>query len=323
MIPEHRAAEAARTIEVAAAVLRDAQGRILLSQRPPGRHLAGYWEFPGGKIEPGESAAEALTRELDEELEIRAGPIRPLVSIRHESPEATLRLHLLEVHSWIGTPRGREGQALRWVAPEALDPRQMPAADRPLLRVLDLDGYYAISPSPAALGDAAFIDAWQACLDAGYRLLRLRPGPNERPSERLIERIDALTRAHGARWIASGDLAACFSWPAHGLHLTTRQLITLDRRPIGDDALLIASCHDLEEIRIAAALGADLVTLSPVADTPSHPGAATLGWHGFERLVRYAPLPVLALGGVGPDDWSRARAAGAFGVAGIRAFGWG
>jgi 8-oxo-dGTP diphosphatase len=309
-------------IQVAAAVLRDPEGRILVSQRPPGRHLAGLWEFPGGKVEPGESPVEALARELEEELGIRPGPSRPLVSVRHDYPEKTVRLWLHEVHSWRGEPAGREGQDLRWVTPGELHGLAMPAADRPLLRLLDLDGYYAISPSPATLGDDAFAAAWQACLEAGYRLLRLRPAPGERIGADLIARIDAMTRSHGARWIASGELAQCYAWPAHGLHLDTRQLMRLDRRPIPDDELLIASCHDLEEIRIAESLGVDLVTLSPVQSTASHPTALPLGWSDFERLVTYSPLPVLALGGVGPDDWARARAAGAFGVAGIRAFGW-
>ncbi|PKL96432.1 MAG: hypothetical protein CVV18_01745 [Gammaproteobacteria bacterium HGW-Gammaproteobacteria-8] len=307
---------------VVAAVLRDPSGRVLLSQRLPGQHLAGLWEFPGGKIEPDEDAVAALRRELEEELGIEAGACRPLVSLRHDYPEKKIRLSVFEVHGWRGEVRGREGQALRWAAPAELERLDMPAADRPLLRLLTLDGYYAISPSPAALGAEAFIEAWQACLEAGYRLLRLRPAPGERVADQLIDRIDALSRSHGARWIASGELARCYGWPAHGLHLDSRQLMTLDERPLPEESLLIASCHDLEEIRIAAALGVDLVTLSPVQATSSHPGAAPLGWADFERLVGYSPLPVLALGGVGPDDWVRARALGAFGVAGIRAFGW-
>ena len=309
-------------IQVAAAVLRDPAGRVLVSQRLPGQHLAGLWEFPGGKIEPGEDASTALMRELEEELGIQAGPCRPLVSIRHDYPEKSVRLRLFEIHRWSGEAHGREGQALRWATLDELRELDMPAADRPLLRLLELDGYYAISPSPTALGVEAFVDAWQACLEAGYRLLRLRLAPGERIADRLIERIDRLSRSHGARWIASGELAHCYGWPAHGLHLDTRQLMTLDQRPLPAENLVIASCHDLEEIRIAAALGADLVTLSPVQATASHPGAAPLGWTDFERLVGYSPLPVLALGGVGPADWVRARGAGAFGVAGIRAFGW-
>ncbi len=311
-------------IDVAAGVLRDGDDRVLVTQRLPGRHLEGRWEFPGGKIEDGEAPHRALARELAEELGIESGPMRPLVSVTHAYPEKTVRLRLFEVHSFAGTPEGREGQALKWVPVDELRALDMPEADRPLVRLLGLDAHYSISPSPASFGDAdAFLAAWQACLDAGFRLLRLRPGPGERIADSLIEAVAARTRAAGARWLASGPLETVVDWPCDGVHLTTSQLVENHRRPIGNDRLLAASCHDLEEIHMAAGLDADFVTLSPVAATISHPGALPLGWDDFERVVALSPLPVLALGGMEPDDWGRARAAGGFGVAGIRAFGWG
>jgi len=310
-------------IEVAAGVLRDAAGRVLVAQRPRGRHLGGLWEFPGGKIEPGESPADALKRELAEELGVEIGPSRPLVSVRHEYPGKIVRLRLFEVHSFAGRARGLEGQELKWAAVDELRNIDMPAADRPLIRLLELDGHYSISPPPSRFDSVdRFVEAWRGCLEAGFRLLRFRPGRGERVDGALVERLDRITRAYGARWIASGDLEQSFGWPADGIHLDTEQLMHLDRRPLPAERLVLASCHDLEEIRIAESLGADLVTLSPVAGTASHPGADPLGWDDFERVVGYAPLPVLALGGMRPEDWARARAAGAFGVAGIRAFGW-
>lgn len=310
-------------IEVAAAVIRDGDGRVLVTQRLPGRHLEGLWEFPGGKIEPGEAPNRALARELAEELGIEAGPMRPLVSVTHEYDEKTVRLRLFELHSYAGAPEGREGQALQWVDSDALRGLEMPAADRPLVRLLDLDAHYSISPSPASFGDPeVFLAGWQACLDAGFRLLRLRPEPGEAVPDVLVEAIAARTRAAGARWLVSGELDVIADWPADGVHLTTRQLVEHHRRPIAADRLLAASCHDLEEIRMAADLDADFVTLAPVSATRRQPDVMPLGWHDFERVVRHSPLPVLALGGLEPDDWGHARAAGAFGVAGVCAFGW-
>lgn len=315
--------QAVERIEVAAGVIRDAEGRVLVTQRLAGRHLEGLWEFPGGKIEAGEAPNLALARELYEELGIEAGPMRPLVGVTHAYAEKTVRLRLFEVHSFTGEAQGREGQALKWVTTDELAALEMPAADRPLVRLLDLDMHYSISPSPSRFADAeAFIEAWQACLDSGFRLLRLRPAPDERIPDSVVEAIAERTKTAGARWLASGELDVVQDWPADGVHLSTRQLIENHRRPIAADKLLAASCHDLEEIHMAAELQADFVTLSPVAATESHPDALPLGWHDFERVVTHAPLPVLALGGMEPDDWGRARAAGAFGVAGIRAFGW-
>lgn len=311
------------TVHVVAGVLRDAGGRVLLSRRPSGGHLPGLWEFPGGKIEPDESPVEALRRELREELGIAIGPSRPLVSIRHEYAEKIVRLSLFEIHSFQGTPAGIEGQPIGWFAPADLDAAEMPAADRPLIRLLDLDPHYSISPSPRSFESAAdFVDAWRDCLEAGYRLIRLRPESGERVPAGIIDAVDRITREHDARWIASGELEQCYGWPAHGIHLSASQMVQLDRRPWPADRLVIASCHDLEETRIADALGADLVTLSPVAEASGSRAGSPLGWDAFERVVSYSPLPVLALGGVRPDDWSRSRSVGAFGVAGVRAFGW-
>ena len=321
--PNFNTASALETIEVAAAVLRDDAGRVLVSRRPAGRHLAGMWEFPGGKIEPGETPEDALARELEEELGIRAGPSRPLVGVRHEYPEKVVSLRLFEVHSFTGSPHGAEGQEVRWATLEQLAALDMLPADRPLIRLLALDGYYAVSPSPAEFDSIdCFVEAWRSCLECGFRLLRLRPGRGERVDSALVERIDALTREFNARWIASGDLGQCFGWPADGIHLDTRQLMTLDKRPLPRDKLVIASCYDLEEMHIADALNVDLVTLAPVESAADHPEASPLGWDDFERVVRRAPLPVMATGGIRPEDWGRARALGAFGVAGMDAFGW-
>jgi len=311
------------TVEVAAGVLRDAEGRVLVSRRPAGLHLAGLWEFPGGKIEPGEAPADALARELAEELDVRIGPSRPLVSVRHEYPDQIVRLHLFEIHSFEGTPRGVEGQPLRWVPVDELASLEMPAADRPLIRLLDLDGHFSISPSPSTFDSpAAFVDGWRQCLEAGFRLLGLHAARGERVAVGLVDAIDRMTREYGARWVASGDLAQCYGWPAHGLQLDTAELMHLDRRPWPHDRLVIASCHDLEETRIAESLDVDLVTLTPAAEGADRGFVPPLNWDAFERVVRFCPLPVFARGDLRPEDWARVRGAGGFGVAGVRGFGW-
>ena len=201
-------------LEVAAGVLRDEAGRVLVSRRPEGRDLAGRWEFPGGKIDPGETAEDALRRELAEELDIRIGRHRPLVSVRHKYRDKIVRLRLFEIHSFDGTARGVEGQLLRWVETDELRSLDMPPADRALIRLLDLDSHYSISPPPSSYASvSAFVDAWRGCLESGFHLIRLRPAPGERVPAELVEAIDRMTRAYGARWIASGELAQCYGWP--------------------------------------------------------------------------------------------------------------
>lgn len=137
MAAEAHAASA--RIEVVAGVLRDDRGRVLLAQRLPGKHLAGTWEFPGGKRESGESLQAALARELREELGIVVESACLWRSLTHRYPELTVRLRFFQVDRWRGTPQGLEGQPLRWADAGDLSTLPMPEADRPIIEALEHD----------------------------------------------------------------------------------------------------------------------------------------------------------------------------------------
>jgi 8-oxo-dGTP diphosphatase len=133
------AAEAARPIVLVAAVaLIDADGRVLLAQRPEGKHLAGLWEFPGGKVHPGETPEAALIRELDEELgiDVVASCLAPFTFASHAYPEFHLLMPLYVCRKWSGIVTAREGQQLKWVRPTQLGDYPMPPADKPLVAML-------------------------------------------------------------------------------------------------------------------------------------------------------------------------------------------
>ncbi|MGB8692993.1 MAG: 8-oxo-dGTP diphosphatase MutT [Steroidobacteraceae bacterium] len=123
-------------IRVAAAVLRDSQGRVLVCQRPAGKTLAGLWEFPGGKLEPGEAAEAALRRELFEELGIEVRSCRPLMQLQHEYPERHVELLVWLIEHYDGEARGLEGQALRWVHVQELPALDLLPADLPIIDYL-------------------------------------------------------------------------------------------------------------------------------------------------------------------------------------------
>jgi 8-oxo-dGTP diphosphatase len=125
-----------RVIHVVAAALVDGDGRVLLAQRPEGKALAGTWEFPGGKLEPGETPEAALARELDEELGIIAGPLEPFTFASHAYADFHLVMLLYWCRQWQGDPHGRDGQALRWEWPAAMAALPMPPADVPLVAAL-------------------------------------------------------------------------------------------------------------------------------------------------------------------------------------------
>ena len=123
-------------IVVAAGILRDAAGRILIAQRPAGGHVAGFWEFPGGKLNPGESPAEALFRELREEIGVSVEAATPFMAYRHDYPERSVELHVFLVERYTGDPRGVEGQPLRWVSVADFPSAGLLEADLPIAEKL-------------------------------------------------------------------------------------------------------------------------------------------------------------------------------------------
>ncbi len=304
------------TVPVAAAALIDDRGRVLLARRHDDAHQGGLWEFPGGKCEPGEPPAEALVRELREELGIEVRAFRPLIRVAHDYGDRQVVLHVFRVEDWAGEPRGLEGQPLQWIAPVRLDEFPMPAADRPVTAALRLPDTCLITQPDGDRADAVLAHLERG-LAAGARLVQFRVfGCDDGARRKLFARVWARCREAGALLLcnAAMDIAPA---EVDGLHLPADHLARLERRPEGV-RWLSASCHSLDDLRRAEALGADFAFLSPVQPTPSHPDAAPLGWTGFAELVEKVNLPVYALGGMTSALRETAWRHGAQGVAGIR-----
>jgi 8-oxo-dGTP diphosphatase len=304
-------------IRVAAAVIEDG-GRVLLARRPDGAHQGGLWEFPGGKVEPGEAIGEALRRELAEELGIEVLAHRPLIRVRHAYADREVVLDVHRVNAYRGRPAGLEGQPLAWVDPTELDRYAMPAADRPIVAAVRLPDTYLITPEPT--GDPeAFAAMVRRALRRGVRLVLLRgPGLARAVLRPYAAATVAACRAAGARLLVGRDRELALDVGADGVHLASSQLIGLSQRPLPRPLLVGASCHDPTELRRAEALDADFAALSPVLATPTHPGAVPLGWDRFAAWVDDAALPVYALGGMTRELVDQAWQHGAQGVAGIR-----
>ncbi len=311
---------AGRVIDVAAAVIERPDGSFLLAQRPEGKVYAGWWEFPGGKVEAGESVEHALARELHEELGLELERSWPWITREHVYEHGHVRLHFRRVDRWRGEPHGREGQRFAWQArADRLDVSPVLPANGPILAALALPVAMGVSDA-AGMGEAAFLEALDRSLARGLKLVQFREKalPPGRAAA-LLEAVLARTRAAGARLVINAD-AGLPPGQADGVHLPARSLMALTSRPA--QALAGASCHDAAELAHARALGLDYLVLGPVRATASHPGALPLGWKGFAALAGGLPMPVFAIGGLGPQDLDAARAAGAHGVAGIRGF-WG
>ncbi len=306
-----------RSIHVVAGVIRDARGRILLARRTEGRDLSGSWEFPGGKVEPGETAEVALARELREELGIEAAVGAPLIDVPQRYPHKRLRLDVRDIASWSGMPRGLDGQALAWVPPRKLADYPMPPADRPVVAALLQPDACLVTPTPGQ-DDAAWLRGLRASIAAGVRRVQLRaPGIEASRWRALVANAAALCREAGVEALVNGD-AALAREHGLGLHLRADQLHAFDIGTRVRGHVLAASCHDAGDLQRAAALGCDFVVLGAVQSTPSHPGIAGMGWDGFAALREDCDLPIYAIGGLGRDDIATARAHGAQGIAAIR-----
>lgn len=304
---------------VAAGVVVDSAGRILIARRAAHRHQGGLWEFPGGKVEAGETVVEALTRELHEEVGIDVVRARPLIRFPYHYPDKSVLLDVWRVNDFSGAAHGREGQPVQWVEPEALREFAFPAANRPIVTAATLPSSYLITPEPGADRDA-FLARLADCLAAGVRLVQLRAKQlDQRDYDALAARVSQMCRAHGARLLLN-TRPERLGAAADGLHLSSAALARCQQRPVPDTVLLAASCHDAAELARARRIGVDFVVLSPVQSTPSHPDAKALGWEGFRCLTDGIDVPVFALGGLRLADRGTAFGYGAQGVAGIRAF---
>ncbi|GAB4199610.1 MAG: Nudix family hydrolase [Wenzhouxiangellaceae bacterium] len=315
-----------RQITVAAGIIYRGQNELLLAQRPPKAHEEGWWEFPGGKLEAGETPHQALVRELQEELDIEVLASRPFMSIRHRYNDREVHLLVREVLRYQGEPRGAEGQPVRWVGAAELPQWRVLPADAPVIKALRLPHQYVITPDLAQQHSdlrslhEALMRGLRRSLDLGLRLFQLRlPGIPTSDLLPLARAAVAEVDAAGGRLLINHDIELAQRSGAHGVHLKARQLSELKQRPDAID-WLAASTHTAEELSIAGQLQCDFVCVSPVRRTPSHAQATPLNWPGLAALLNSVNLPAYALGGVRLDDLDQAREAGAVGVAGIRGF---
>ena len=301
----------AEVVEVAAALIQRADGAFLLAQRPAGKVYAGYWEFPGGKVEPGEPAAQALARELREELGIGVLRAYPWITRVFTYPHATVRLNFFRVAQWSGEPHPWEEQAIAWQSLGAPMVAPMLPANAPVLASLALPWEYAIT-NTAQLGTAQMLALLEQRLGQGLRLLQVREPDLEDEERRLFtQQAIGLAHRHGCTVLVKSRFPG-----ADGIHFTAAQLMRLQEKPRG--LLAAASCHSREELEWAMRLELDFAVLGPVKQTASHQTGASLGWDGFAQVAGGASIPVYAIGGLTRVDLDDAWRAGAHGLAMIR-----
>jgi 8-oxo-dGTP diphosphatase len=310
------------TIDVAVAVITRADGSFLLARRPEGKPYAGYWEFPGGKVNAREPLRHALDRELLEELAMHVQQAYPWITRIFTYSHATVRLCFYRVVKWHGEPQPCEKQELSWQSVGNVSVEPMLPANAPILRALRLPPVYAIT-NAAEWGTEKTLTRVERALQDGTRLLQVREKTMTKKALRTFtSQIVALAHHYHAIVllnISESDENLDPDAGADGVHLSSAQLMNLETRP--EVEWCGASCHNAEELARAEQLALDFAVLAPVLPTLSHPGIPTLGWRKFAALIRNCSIPVYALGGLRHEDLTTAWEHGAHGIAIMRAMG--
>ena len=303
-------------MDFAAAVIERGDGSFLLAQRPQGKAYSGYWEFPGGKVETGEPVAEALRREIHEELGIALVQAYPWITRVYRYPHATVRLHFHRVLKWRGEPHPHEEQSLAWQRCGALSVAPMLPANAPVLKALSLPIVYAITHAWETGVERALAQLDDA-LSRGLRLVQIREGKLQpRAREAFAAQVARRVHASGGIVLVNGDEELARRAGADGLHLPAQALMAMRQRPPFE--WCGTSCHDAAELAHAEELGVDFAVLGPVLEKPGEPALPGMGLQRFGNLAGGRQIPVFALGGMQLSDLHSARTLGAHGVAMIR-----
>ena len=304
-------------IHVVVAVIKNSLQEVLVALRRPDSHQGGLWEFPGGKVEEGESVFTALQREIQEELNLSIGAAFPLVKISHDYGDKRVLLDVWRVTEFGGNAIGREGQQIQWVPALDMQEQDFAAANRQIIDLLKLPLEMAITPAFQEL--TALCDYLEKVSAADVKLIQLRQ--KQLPTDALLKwasHAGALGERLGLQLVLNASVDLIPKLPdGMGLHLSATELGKLTAPLAKRDTLLGCSCHSRDELRRAEALSVDYALLSPVAETIKYPAGAAFGWPGFAELAAGVSVPVYALGGLRRDDLNIAQSMGAVGIAGI------
>jgi 8-oxo-dGTP diphosphatase len=300
-----------KIIEVVAGVLTRPDGDFMLGSRPEGKPYAGYWEFPGGKVEAGESWLEALARELQEEMGILLTRASYWQTRVHHYEHASVRLRFFRVWEWQGELKPLEGQAFSWMHPGELNVAPMLPANGPILKALTLPAQIAITCSSRSGVDALLRQLSAA--DAPLLVEVHEPQMSREQLHHFCLQIVPLVHAYGGKVLVQADPLWLQGWPVDGVHLSAEQLMRQTQRP--DFPWVGASVHDAAQLEQAGLLALDYAQLGPVCCPETE---HALGWERFTSLLEVGvPLPVYAQGRLSAQDLASAQAHGAHGIAAV------
>lgn len=304
-------------LHVAVGVIQDSHGHILIARRPRHLHQGGLWEFPGGKVNAGENVTFALQRELHEELGIEVTQTCPLMTIEHDYGDKQVFLDVHRVTGFSGEAYGREGQTVQWVTTDRLNEFDFPAANRGIVNALRLPDRCMITGEFSTNADC--VARIRCAMQQGVRLVQLRAKHLAEPDYLVLADQVVGLQTENIVVLLNTTPEIFKQTDAVGLHLSSQRLMQLQQRPIAANKLLSVAVHNEQELAQAKQVDADLLLVSPVMSTASHPQMSGIGWEYFAKLVAMADVPVYALGGMALGDIAIAQEHGGQGIAAIGA----
>ncbi len=306
------------TVNVAIAVIQH-QDNVFISKRANNVDLAGLWEFPGGKLELGETPTQAMIRECQEEIGILPTQYQPLIELNYQLNQKHIRLYVYQVSQYTGKAFGKENQKTQWVDVNKLKKIHFPAINRIIINAIQLPKQLAITKN-FTKDEALYLKQIEDKIVAHkIKLLQFR-SPNLNASQRrpLAIKILKICNKNQCEMLLNGDIGG--NEAAEGIvniHLTAKQLTLATKQTLAHFKMVSASCHNENELLMAQKKGCLFALLSPINKTKTHPNAKPLGWAKFAKHVKNINMPVFALGGLTISDISIAQQNGAHGIAAI------
>lgn len=308
-------------VHVAVAVIKNQHGQLFIAKRPEKSHQGGLWEFPGGKIENGESVQEALARELFEEVGITVLDASPLIRIHHDYDDKSVLLDVWCINDFSGEAHGKEGQETCWINLEHLSEYTFPEANTSIIKALNLPDKCMITGEFNS--EENLVKKIQVGIEKGMMIQFRAPVLDSNIYFNYAEKIYDICKRHNVKLLLNTSFENYIEQQAfkfsHGLHLNSQEI---HKYPTGQnfDFLTSTSVHNNDELLLAEKNDIDFVLLSPVKKTLSHPGSKPLGWTNFREITEITNLPVYALGGMTVNDIKTAKTNGGQGIAAIGEF---
>ncbi|MDC0127181.1 Nudix family hydrolase [Methylophilaceae bacterium] len=303
-------------VNVSVAVLINNNRQVLLGQRPHPKSWEGWWEFPGGKIEKGETSVDALYREIDEEIGVKITQFKKWVIRKYSHGGNDITLHFFKVYGWEGEVTSKENQKLVWTHLQNPNVSPILPANLFIQKAFDLPKYYAIT-NLSETSKKVFFNQLQNRISNGLKMIQVREKNISFDEFKIFSNeVIKICKPKGVKVIINSDVNLAYEIKADGVHLRSKDLISIKKIP--KNLIVSASCHTQEEIYIAEKLNINFLVLSAIKKTLSHPDIKPIGWDEFEKIVNRVNTPIYALGGLGVNDYSVALENGAIGIASQR-----